>query len=157
MLLYQESQIYRNPESVDLSKVYSRANKGPVDRALARSNGILGLVKSARHDTTRIPGNRTSSVAGFLSNEVPCMRLAMVYHTKNTVLPESVDVTLSLVICTGTSARIEVMLSNVSDRCVAIQPSAVCYVSCIWWSWQITMVSLLSHHLGRGSKACRDW
>ena len=95
------------------------------NRGLARSDGNLGLVKSAHYDTIWIPINNTSNVPGFLSNEIPCMKLAMVHQTEDTVLPAGVEVVPSLGNCRGASTRVEVVLSNFSNKCVKIQPSAV--------------------------------
>ena len=67
----------------------------------------------------------------------------MVHYTKDTVLPAGVEVAPSLVSYRGTSTRVEVGISNCSDSCVTIQPSAVlCELQ------QITTLSFFSHQLG---------
>ena len=58
----------------------------------------------------------------------------MVHQTKDTVLPASVEVALSLVNCRGASTRVELVLSNLSDKCVTIQPKAVL--------WELQQVEL---------------
>ena len=49
----------------------------------------------------------------------------MIYHTKDTVLPAGIEVAPSLVIYRGASARVVVVVSNFSEKCVTIQHRAV--------------------------------
>ena len=49
------------------------------------------------------------------------MRLDIVHKTKDTVLPAGVEVVPSMVNCRGASTRVQVVISNLSNKCVGSQ------------------------------------
>ncbi len=56
------------------------------DKALDRTEGRLGLVKSAHRDTVIIPKNGSAMVSAFVTDKLTCNRLAMMHPTAKTVL-----------------------------------------------------------------------
>ena len=96
------------------------------DKAVSRANGRLALVKSAERFTVTIPANRRIMMTGFVSDEVPCRRLAMVHSTEKTVLPSGVEITPSLMNYKGdNSGEIAVEISNPTRNPVVIPPSGL--------------------------------
>lgn len=95
------------------------------NRAVTRSKGKLGLVKCATSETLRIPANTVGVVTGFVLDAVPGMILAMVHPTSKSILPEGVEVTPTLVSYTGQSSKVDVEISNTTNRPVLVQPRSL--------------------------------
>lgn len=95
------------------------------ERAITRAKGKLGLVKCASPDTIQISSNSTKTVSGFVTDSVPCMRLAMVHPTDKTVLPPGIELMPTMINHTGCSAIVHVEVSNPTSRPILIQPRSV--------------------------------
>ena len=95
------------------------------DRAVTRAKGRLGLVKSANSATIHIPSNSVRTVTGFITDAVPCARLAMVHPTLKTTLPAEAEVTPTLVDFMGDAGTVEVEVSNATNRPIVISPRSV--------------------------------
>lgn len=98
---------------------------GLEDRALSRTKGRLGLVKSASAKTLRIGSNTSCVVTGFVSDSVSCMRLAMVHPTEKGILPDGVELTPTLLSYSGDTGKVQVEISNHTRRPILIQPRSV--------------------------------
>lgn len=93
------------------------------DKALTRTKGRLGLVKSAEMDNIRIPKNGSAVITGSLTDTVMCNRLAMTDSTEKTVLPSGVEVMPTLINHKGGATDcIQVEILNPTDRPVIIPP-----------------------------------
>lgn len=98
---------------------------GVEDRAVSRARGRLGLVKCASSAPIRIRSNTAASVAGFISDPLPCARLAMIHGTEKTVLPSGVEVTPTLTdYCHGVGL-LQVEITNLSGRPIVLAPRSL--------------------------------
>lgn len=93
------------------------------DRAHTRSNGRLGLVKSAASETVTLLPNRATTMKGLVTDRIMCQKLALIESTHKTVLPSGVELTPSVVSYKGDSTEyVEIEIANHSRHPVIIPP-----------------------------------
>ena len=95
------------------------------DRAVSKSNGRVGVVKSANPDVIRIPSNRSVIVPGITTDVIASEGLAMVHPTEKTVLPEGVEVMPTLVDLRDCKDSCVVEIANTTKRPIVIPSRAL--------------------------------
>ena len=93
------------------------------EKQMRRTNGDIGVVKSASRETIALQSNQTLTLVGA-AKIIHCQKqIAMVQHSDKSILQDGVEICPALVNMKQT--EIPVTLSNLSQETVVIPPSAI--------------------------------
>jgi len=94
------------------------------DQNIRRTNGDIGVVKSASRETITLQSNQTITLTGTAKTVYCSRQTVMVHPTERSVLPEGVEICPSIVNVKNADG-VPVTLSNLSLETVVIPPSAI--------------------------------
>jgi hypothetical protein len=97
------------------------------DKALARNNNRLGLVRSAEMERIKVPPNSSIAISGYVDDEINYpVTSALLQPTRSSHIPEDIDVEPSVVLYRHKqTGPVTVRISNITTRTVLIPPRAV--------------------------------